>query len=169
MTQHLIDIEDWPCGLVDLDGTGRVLAMNGRMTSWLGLDEVKSGLNLHDLLPRVVRIYFETHLHPVLTMEGKLNEVSIDFQRSDGTRFGTFLNAVADREDGKLTRIRLAVFRNDDRKAFEQELIARRRDSDVFKVLVASSPQAIVSVDEDLIIRTWNDAATALSGTTPTR
>ena len=138
--------------------------MNGMMKSWLGLDDVNSDLNLHDLLPRVVRIYFETHLHPLLTMEGKLNEVSIDFQRSDGTRFGTFLNAVADREDGKLTRIRLAVFRNDDRKAFEQELIARRRDSDVFKVLVASSPQAIVSVDEDLIIRTWNDAATALFG-----
>ncbi|WP_172971495.1 PAS domain S-box protein [Palleronia sp. THAF1] len=150
--------------MIDLDGAGRVLTMNGQMKAWLGLDDDQPGLTLHDLLPRAVRIYFETHLRPLLIVEGKLSEVSVDFLCSDGTRLGTYLNAVADRLDGKLTRIRMAVFRNETRKAFEQELIARRRESDLFKVLVASSPQAIVSIDDGQMIRSWNPAATRLFG-----
>ncbi|MCF7701640.1 sensor histidine kinase [Loktanella sp. M215] len=138
--------------------------MNARMAGWLGLADDTCDLNLHDLLPRPVRIYYETHLRPLLLVEGALDEVSVDFLRGDGTRFGTYMNASADIIDGQVERIRMAVFRHDARKSFEEELIARRRESDVFKVLVASSPQAVISVDDGMIVRTWNTAATNLFG-----
>ncbi len=155
---------DWPCGLVELDGEGRVVAMNARMRDWLGRAADQGALKLQDLVPRAVQIYFETHLRPILTAEGGLDEVSAYFQRADGTRFPAFINASADVQDGLLTRMRLAVFPNVARSAFEEELIARRRQSDVFRVLVGSSPQAVISVDDRMIVQTWNPAATRLFG-----
>ena len=155
---------NWPCGLVEIDGEGRVLAINARMRDWLGVSDESGALRLQDMLPRAVQIYFETHLRPILTAEGTLDEVSAYFQRADGSRFPVFMNAAADLQDGQLTRIRLAVFRNEARTAFEQELIARRRQSDVFRVLVSSSPQAVISIDDQMIVQTWNPAATRLFG-----
>ena len=157
-------MQDWPCGLVELDGDGGVVAMNARMRGWLGLEGDHGDLALRDLLPRAVRIYFETHLRPILLSEGTLEEVSAQFLRRDGTRFAAFVNASADIRDGQLARIRLAVLRNAARTSFEQELIARRRESDAFKALVASSPHAVVSVDDRMTIQTWNPAATLLFG-----
>ena len=155
---------DWPCGLIEIDGDGRIMTMNARMRVWLGLDDDARNTNLQDILPRAVRIYYETHLRPLLTVAGKVDEISIDFQRPDRVRFKTFVNAVAEVADGEVGRVRMAVFRHDARTSFEEELIARRREGDVFKTLVASSPQAIISVDDHMVIQTWNPAAEDLFG-----
>lgn len=155
---------DWPCGLIELGGDGRITAMNARMRAWLGLDAVPRDMTLQDLLPRGVRIYYETHLRPLLMVAGKVEEISIHFQRPDGGRFGTFINAVADVADGQVIRVRIAVFRHDARTSFEEELIARRREIDVFKALVVSSPLAIILVDDQMVIRSWNPAAQYLFG-----
>lgn len=164
MTQRDRAIGEWPCGLLYLDGDGNVLSINAQLKAWLGLADDHGCFHISQMLPRAVQIYFETHLRPLLLANGVLDEVSLDFQSRDGGRFGAFVNAVAEKTDGQPTTVRMAIFRNDARRSFEQELIARRRESDVFKALVSSSPHAIVSIDNQTIIQTWNVAAVELFG-----
>ena len=159
---------DWPCGLMIADQSDHIVEINATMRHWLGLaDEVPVGsLQLSNILPRAARIYLETHLRPLLIRQGSFSEVSLEFLCSDGTRFGAYVNAVTDTVDHQPMQIRFAILRNDVRQSFEQELVARRREGEVFTSLVRSSPHAITRVDDTLIIRSWNPAAEDLFGYT---
>jgi len=163
-----IDPDLWPCGLVVMNETGQIELTNATLREWLGIDpsDQCQSLRFVDILSRAGRIYFETHLRPLLLMNGHFAEISIDIERSDGTRFGVFMNGRATLINGRMINAHFCVFKNEQRHSFERELVAKRRESDEFRSLVRSSPQAIVSVDRDLIIHAWNPAAEDLFGYT---
>lgn len=165
MTDPKIDPDLWPCGLMVMDGAGHVQQINATLRRWLGLSDAPAApLRFVDLLSRAGRIYFETHLRPLLATQGHFSEVSIEMERPDGSRFGVFLNGKACLVEGAMAEAHFCVFQNEQRQRFERELVTKRRESDEFRSLVRSSPQAIVSVDFDLIIRAWNPAAEKLFG-----
>lgn len=161
-----VDPDLWPCGLVVIDGSGKICQTNVTLRRWLGHENTApyEKLRFADLLSRASRIYFETHLRPLLLMTGHFAEVSIELQRRDGTHLGAFLNGRADLSDGRMTSAHLCVFQNEQRQTFERELVARRRESEEFRSLVQSSPYAIVSVNSKLRIHAWNAAAEMLFG-----
>ncbi|WP_323036301.1 PAS domain S-box protein [Pararhodobacter sp.] len=161
------DADLWPCGLAVLDGVRRIQQVNATLRDWLGLEnDAPETLRFVDILSRAGRIYFETHLRPLLLMEGQFQEISMDLERRDGTRFGVFLNGRATFVDGQMVSAHICLFQNQQRHAFELELVARRRESDEYKSLVRSSPYAIVSVNSDRQILAWNPAAERLFGFT---
>ncbi|TYB85080.1 hypothetical protein [Oceaniovalibus sp. ACAM 378] len=102
-----------------------------------------------DILSRAGRIYFETHLRPLLLMQGYFSEISIELERPDGTRVAVYMNGSATLSDGRMVNAHFSMFQNEHRQAFEHELVAKRRVSEAFKVLVGSSPYAIMSVSMD--------------------
>lgn len=167
-TDDPVNPDLWPCGLVVMDGFGQIQQTNATLRRWLGMEEAAPNRSLRfvDILSRAGRIYFETHLRPLLVMTGHFSEVSIELECPDGTRFGVFLNGRATLSDGRMISAHFCVFQNEQRQSFERELVAKRRESDEFRSLVRSSPHAIVSVDMNLIIRAWNPAAEKLFGHT---
>ncbi len=149
-----------------MDGSGQILKTNATLRRWLGMDtdEQCQSLRFVDIISRASRIYFETHLRPLLLMQGHFSEISIELERPDGTRAGVFINGSATLSEGRLINAHFSMFQHEQRQAFERELVAKRRESDAFKSLVRSSPHAIVSVDMNLVIHAWNRAAEHLFG-----
>ncbi|GGA19882.1 PAS domain S-box protein [Neptunicoccus cionae] len=162
------DLDLWPGGLMVINGDGVITTTNATLRSWLERDKVSldGETRVVDILTRASRIFFETHLRPLLLLEGEFTEISLDLERPDGTRFGVYVNARAVRTDGELSEAYFCIFKNEQRQAFERELVDRRRDSDEFRSLVESSPHAIVSSDKDFKIHAWNPAAERLFGYT---
>lgn len=160
------DLDLWPGGLLVMDGDGMITKTNATLRAWLGHDgSVQvSGTRFVDLLTRASRIFFETHLRPILVVEGVFSEVSLELERPDGSRFGVYINARAERPEGQLSQAYFCIYKNEQRQSFERELVERRRESDEFRILVESSPHAIVSSDRSLRIHAWNPAAAQLFG-----
>jgi hypothetical protein len=119
--------EDWdgaPCGLLTLHRDGTILAANRTLLAWVGrsASDVVGRVRLSELLSVGGRIFWETHLFPILRVEDRLDEVSVELRGPVG-RIPVLMSAVAE-PDGEVVRVALSGAR--DRRRFEHELQAAR-------------------------------------------
>ena len=127
--EDLADLyENAPCGYVSLSPDGRVVKLNRRLADWLGWDaEDLVGKPIHDLLSFGGRIAFETHLAPLLRIQGFVNELALDLLQSDGLKLPVIANANEKRDsDGRHQFTRLTLFKAVDRRSYERGLIDAR-------------------------------------------
>jgi PAS domain S-box-containing protein len=133
--------EDAPCGYLITDPGGRILRANRTFASWTGHDAgALPGRRIHDLLAPGARIYYETHVAPLLQMQGSISEIALEVVRADGSRLPALVNATLQRDEGGTPRTaRVLVFDATDRRRYERELLRLRdRERDVAARLQAS-------------------------------
>jgi serine phosphatase RsbU (regulator of sigma subunit)/anti-sigma regulatory factor (Ser/Thr protein kinase) len=116
--------DDAPSGLLTLRTDGTVLAANATFLTWAGRahDDVVGKVRLSELLSVGGRIYWETHLSPLLLVERRIDEVALELRGPDG-RLPVLLTAVV-APDGDVVHAALSSAR--DRALFERELVAAR-------------------------------------------
>lgn len=118
------------CGYLTAAPDGTIEHVNERLLAMTGYgrDEVLAHRRFTDLLSPGARIFYDTHLAPLLRVEGRAKEIAVDVVRRDGTRLPVLVNAVAERgDDGELLRLHVAVFDASDRRSYERELLAATR------------------------------------------
>lgn len=123
-----------PVALLRLDGAGSILDANDTFRGWL--DEATArdllGTRLSALLTVGGRIYWETHLAPLLRLQGRVEEIAVEL-RAGGTSRPVLLSAElhgGDGENGADTVIDVALFDARERSRFERELIAARAEAE---------------------------------------
>jgi sigma-B regulation protein RsbU (phosphoserine phosphatase) len=121
-------VEDAPCGYVSLSSSGRVEYVNRTLTRWSRhTADQMIGKRFSDFLTVAGRIYYETHIAPLLRMQGSFEEFAIDIIKADGQPLQAIANATERRESGgNPISIRLALIRATDRRRYEQELLRAR-------------------------------------------
>jgi signal transduction histidine kinase len=130
-----IDWEDLyehaPCGYLCIAPDGRIASVNQTFATWIGVarDDL-TGTPFHDKLHIAGRIYYETHLRPLLAMQGFVNEVALDFQIGSDAVLPALVN-LSERRDAmdSLLHIRMTVFKATDRRRYERELLAARAEA----------------------------------------
>jgi sigma-B regulation protein RsbU (phosphoserine phosphatase) len=119
-----------PCGYAVLDGSGLVVEANAELLRLLGRtrDEVVGVLSLAQLVSAGGRIYLDTHVFPMLALEGAVREVALDVVHADGTRVPVLVSAnVAPQPEPGRSRIRLVVLEARDRRRYETDLLESMR------------------------------------------
>jgi sigma-B regulation protein RsbU (phosphoserine phosphatase) len=123
--------ENAPCGNLSslLDGT--IARVNATLLGWLGYsrDDLVGHRRFGDLLTVGARIYYETHLAPLLAMQGEISGVALDLRTKDGGTFPALISSLVT-SDGEPRSIRTIVFDGRDRRAYEQELLRARRSAE---------------------------------------
>ncbi len=125
---------DWstaPCGLLTLRLDGTVVAANETFQRWTGRTgpDLVGGVRLPELLSVGGRIYWETHLFPLLQVEGRVDEVSLELVGKEG-RVPVLVSAVVTGSGGDEPRVDVALSSARDRQRFEGELVAARRTAE---------------------------------------
>jgi sigma-B regulation protein RsbU (phosphoserine phosphatase) len=127
------DLEDLyetaPCGYLSISPDGKVVKANRTLADWLRVESADSlvGKRLHDILGFGGKIAFETHLAPLLRMQGHVHEIALDLLTADGEKVPTIANAAEKRDDDGGHRFtRLTLFKAVDRRTFERSLIEAR-------------------------------------------
>ncbi|MBI2710735.1 MAG: SpoIIE family protein phosphatase [Actinobacteria bacterium] len=121
--------EHAPCGYLTTLPDGSIIRVNQTFLTWLGRsrDDVL-GLRFVDLLTDGGRIYHETHLRPLLEMQGHLRQIAVDLVGPGGGRLAVLLNAVLHRDsEGQPVAVRTTVFDASERQHYERELLRERR------------------------------------------
>ncbi|RBY80563.1 histidine kinase [Geodermatophilus sp. TF02-6] len=121
--------ENAPCGYFSALPDGRVVKVNRTFCAWTGraAGEVL-GSRLQDLLDVGSRVFYETHLAPLLRMQGAVREVALDVVRVDGSLLPCLLNAVELRDPGGApVLVRATVFEATSRRRYERALLAAQR------------------------------------------
>ncbi|MGY2931908.1 sigma-B regulation protein RsbU (phosphoserine phosphatase) [Bradyrhizobium sp. GM6.1] len=92
------------------------------------------GMRLSELLNMAGRIFLETHVAPLLRMQGFFDEFALDLLTKSGARLPAIANARERRTDADaLLFTRLTIMRATDRRRYERELIDARKESDELK------------------------------------
>jgi len=131
------DFEDMfetaPCGYVVLGTNGRVDLVNKTMLGWTGYPADRMvGKRFSDFLNIAGRVFYETHVAPLLRMQGSFNEFAIDVVRADGKSIQMIVNATERRDDaGKLIFVRLTLIKATDRRRYESQLLRARDEATV--------------------------------------
>jgi sigma-B regulation protein RsbU (phosphoserine phosphatase) len=128
-TEDLADLyENAPCGYVSLSPEARIVKVNRTLADWLGSSsDALVGRPFHELLSYGGRIAFETHLAPLLRLQGFVNELALDLLLSDGSKIPMIANA-AEKRDGQGRHVftRLTLFKAVDRRSYERGLLEAR-------------------------------------------
>ncbi|HEV7212394.1 MAG TPA: SpoIIE family protein phosphatase [Blastococcus sp.] len=121
--------ENAPCGYLSTLPDGRIVKANRTFCAWIGRPAADVlGVRLSSLLSVGGRIFLETHLRPLLRMQGAVQEIALDVVRGDGTLMPCLLNALEVRDDrGAQVLVRITVFDATARRRYEQELLTAQR------------------------------------------
>jgi sigma-B regulation protein RsbU (phosphoserine phosphatase) len=120
--------ETAPCGYVSLAPDGKIVRANRTLAGWLGWphEELQSK-SLSDLLALGGRIAFETHLAPLLRMQGYVNEIALELVRADGSKLPVIANAAERRDEhGRHLFTRFTLFKAVHRRSYERNLLERQ-------------------------------------------
>lgn len=127
--------ENAPCGYLPVRPDGRIDRANRTLADWMGYppDDLP-GMRLSDLLNNAGRIFLETHVAPLLRMQGFFDEFALDLLTKTGARLPAIANARERRTDtDALLFTRLTIMRAADRRRYERGLIDARKESDELK------------------------------------
>jgi PAS domain S-box-containing protein len=124
--------ETAPCGYVSATPDGTLVRVNATFLAWTGYtrEELVGRRRFQDLLTVGGRIYHETHIAPLLRMQGAVAEIAVQLRRKDGSRLPALLNSqVRVDAHGAPAIVRTTVIDATDRRRYEEELrIARDRE-----------------------------------------
>jgi sigma-B regulation protein RsbU (phosphoserine phosphatase) len=128
-SEDLADLYDHaPCGYLSLSPAGEIVKVNKTLLRWLGQQEQHLlGRPVHGILSFGGKIAFETHLAPLLRLQGFVDELALDLVDTQGSKIPVIANA-AERRGGEGEHLftRLTVFKAVDRRKFERTLIEAR-------------------------------------------
>lgn len=147
--EDLADLyETAPCGYLSVTADGVIAKCNQTLLTWTGRSrEELVGSRLSALLSVGSRIYNETHLAPLLRMQGHVSEVALDILSHGGIKLPMLANAAEKRSDeGKLLFTRFTLLEASDRRRYEHDLIAAR-DHAVERARMGKAHEAAISTE----------------------
>jgi sigma-B regulation protein RsbU (phosphoserine phosphatase) len=112
------------CGFIIADANGSIVRANKKIAAWAGYstDELK-GKRFSDLLAIGGKIYYETHLWPLLRMQGFFDEVVLELSSTTGHKLRVMANAFERKDkNDQPCFIRYTIIKASDRLLYEQNL-----------------------------------------------
>lgn len=138
--------DEAPCGHLVAQASGRLVVVNATLCKWLGYssEELLAGPKFSDLLTMGGRIFHQTHLMPLVRMQGSVAEVKLDFRRKDGSLLPVIVNASERSWQGDIF-LHVALFAIEDRDKYERELLRQRRRAEELAAEIARGQQELAA------------------------
>lgn len=146
-----------PCGYLTTGDDGTITGVNDTFLHWTGHRRTDLlGTRLQTLMPVGDQILYSTHCTPQLKLAGAVAELLIEVTSADGARRPALLSAsrtpAGDRADAT---VRVIIFSANERRRYEQELVAALRRAE-------ESEARRVSAEADLAHQALHDPLTGL-------
>ena len=103
-------LDEAPCGFVSFADDGRILFANTTLAERLGAtrDEL-AGEPVESIFTLGTRIFYQTHLQPLLRIQSSVAEVKLELRRKDGRGLPVMVN-MAERDWEVTSLLQVAVF-----------------------------------------------------------
>lgn len=133
-----------PCGLLLAGADGSIRHVNATLCGWLHCKpaDLVGRQRFHELLTMGGRIFYQTHLQPLLRMQGSVAEVKLELRRQDGQVLPVMVNVAERAWQGEVLQ-HVAVFVAEDRHKYERELLLQRRRAEELAALHARDQQEL--------------------------
>lgn len=124
--ERLLDII--PCGVISFEANGQVLYCNQKFQDFIGYTAAEIiGQKIEKFLTLPGRVFFQTHLLPLLRLQNTVEEVFVNFKAKSGQSLPMFLNGQVIEEDQQLV-VHCACFPVNHRSRYEEQLLQDKRN-----------------------------------------
>ncbi|TFW25747.1 PAS domain-containing sensor histidine kinase [Massilia arenosa] len=149
---HAAQYDRAPAGLLVATPEGRILDVNSTLCAWLGYSrgELLECRGMSMLLTIGGRLFHQTHLAPLLQMQGSVAEVQLELRHKDGQKLPVLTSIVRVRLPQQARQDEYAFMLSRDRKKYEQELLAARQRAETALDERRSALQALSASDAEL-------------------
>ena len=116
-----------PCGFISFDDNGSVKVVNATLLGMLGYTrEEIVGRHVETILNVGSRIFYQTHLFPLLKLHGRAEELFLLLRPKSGEDIGAIVNAVRRERDGAWVSD-CVLLRVVERRKFEDALLRAKK------------------------------------------
>lgn len=122
--------ENAPCGYVSTKEDGTIVRVNETFLRLIGYsrDDLIERKKFQELLSPGGRIYHETHIAPMIWMQGHVREIAVEIVHANGKRIPSLINSNLVRlADGTPLAVRTMVFDATERRRYEEELLRQTK------------------------------------------
>ena len=163
-----------PCGFLSVSDDGSITRVNRTLQEWLGYPPVDlQGKHIDSILPAAGRIFYQTHVFPLLKMQGHVDEVYFPLRRKDGRDLSMLVNAASREREGDIA-YDLVFMPMHQRDQYENEILrakataeeARRAKDEAYDDLEAfaysvshdlRSPLATIRIFTEFVLKDYVD------------
>jgi PAS domain S-box-containing protein len=140
--------ENAPCGYLSTLPDGTIVKVNRTFCAWTGLTpEQLLRTKLRDLLSVGGQVFHDTHLAPLLRMQGAVREVALDVVRVDGSLLPCLVNAVEVRDgEGTPLMVRATLFEATARRRYEREILTAHRAAEESRARARTLQQVVIEL-----------------------
>lgn len=161
-----------PCGFLALQDDGSITLVNRTLREWLGysFDELQ-GQHIDTILPAPSRIFYQTHVFPLLRMQGHIQEVYFPLHRKEGGDIPMLVNAARREGDHAYDFVFMPMHQRDQ---YENEILrakavaeeSRRAKEEAYTDLEAfaysvshdlRSPLATIRIFAEYVLKDYED------------
>ena len=142
--------DDAPAGYLSTLADGTIVKVNRTFLAWTGFprEALVQRRRLQELFSTPGRMYYETHLGPLLAMQGTLEGIAMDLVAADGATLPVMLTAAQRKgASGEPLLVRFTVFNAAERRKYEKELLQARRDAEA---LVRAKTELLAMLSHDI-------------------
>lgn len=125
--------ENAPCGYLSMLPDGTIIKVNATFLAWTGYesDALIGQRRFQSLLPVAGKIFYDTHVGPLLAMQGFVRELAFELICSSGQRKPILMNLVLKCDEaGQPFVIRTTILDASGRRAYEEELRRAKRKAE---------------------------------------
>ena len=127
-------LDDAPCGFVAFTDDGTVRMANRTLATMLGVPpDALVGRHVESMLTVGSRIFYQTHLFPLLRLHGQANEIFLLLRAAKGEDVAALANAVRRQRDGIWIN-ECVLLRLEERRKFEDALLAAKKSAETARV-----------------------------------
>jgi PAS domain S-box-containing protein len=139
-----------PCGVISFTDEGKIVFANATLAEVLGYTvEELAGRHVETLLTVAGRIFYQTHLFPMLTLHGNADEIFLLFRKKDGSDLGALINVRRRERDGVFVTDG-ALIEVKERRKYEDELLRARRTAELQQQQLREQAEELQAQSQEL-------------------
>lgn len=139
-----------PCGFVVVADDGTVRIVNETLLGMLGLTrEALVGRHIESVMSVGTKIFYQTHLFPLLRMHQHAEEIFLLLRGTNGEEIAMLLNAVRRERDGEWVTD-WALMRVRERQKFEDALLRAKQQAEAARVAVEMQRAELATANAQL-------------------
>jgi PAS domain S-box-containing protein len=119
-----------PCGFVSFTDDGTIIEINSTLAQLLGTTRIEFlGWHVQKILTPGARVFYQTHLFPLLKVHGRVDEIYLTLRAKDGSDVNMLMHGLRRERNGVFVNDCVLV-RMQQRFQYEGELLEARRAAD---------------------------------------
>jgi PAS domain S-box-containing protein len=120
-------LDNAPCGFISLSDKGTIALVNSTLAVMLEHDPRELiGKHVEEIFTKPTKIFFQTHVFPMLRMQPHANELYLTLKKRNGDAIHALANA-SKRERNGQELVDIVLMQILEREKYEQELLRARR------------------------------------------